>query len=449
MSEENSYSISRLNVTGLFGRFNHKIEFDKDQNITIITAPNGYGKTVLLRIIDSVFNFRLNYFWKIEFESIEITLDTKQSINIYKDRTSEEDSSTLKPIFIKAPGFGSEDDIYKLPSMSNPMFRRYLERYLPVERIGRDQWYDNNSNRLLSTSSLIEIYVDQLPEHLFRSFEFPEWLKEAFSSVDIHLVKVERLLVFDDQENIATRSSLSRQKLHSVVQKDAKHLSRKIRNLIQEYAKKSQMLDQTFPKRIIDEMDLNHKPINEAKIKLELDELEKNRSQLKSVGLLDKTQSDSFRPKQFFQEERVRKILEIYIEDMKKKLGIFDEMYEKIRLFKQIITDLFYFKAIEFDKDTGFYFMDSEISNEIPLSDLSSGEQHELVVIYDLLFKAGMGAMILIDEPELSLHVAWQRRFISDLQKIQKLTKIKALIVTHSPQIIHDRWDLVQDLANR
>lgn len=44
--------------------------------------------------------------------------------------------------------------------------------------------------------------------------------------------------------------------------------------------------------------------------------------------------------------------------------------------------------------------------------------------------------MILIDEPELSLHVAWQKKFIDDLFNIIKNKKINVIIATHSPYII-------------
>ena len=80
------------------------------------------------------------------------------------------------------------------------------------------------------------------------------------------------------------------------------------------------------------------------------------------------------------------------------------------------------------------------------MAELSSGEQHELVLIYGLLFIVEEGSIILIDEPELSLHVTWQKNFITDIQKIQELKKLRVVIATHSPQIIHDKWDLVEEL---
>ena len=115
---------------------------------------------------------------------------------------------------------------------------------------------------------------------------------------------------------------------------------------------------------------------------------------------------------------------------------------------KQILDEHFSFKTISINPEKGISAIDNDSEEAIPLSELSSGEQHELVLIYELLFKVEDGAVILIDEPELSLHVSWQKRFISDLQKIQNLKKMNVVIATHSPQVINDNWDLVQDLTS-
>jgi predicted ATP-binding protein involved in virulence len=79
-------------------------------------------------------------------------------------------------------------------------------------------------------------------------------------------------------------------------------------------------------------------------------------------------------------------------------------------------------------------------------TDLSSGEQHELVLLYELLFKVQKNSLVLIDEPELSLHVGWQAQFLKDLQDITKLADLDILMATHSPDIIQDRWDLTVEL---
>ena len=79
--------------------------------------------------------------------------------------------------------------------------------------------------------------------------------------------------------------------------------------------------------------------------------------------------------------------------------------------------------------------------------DLSSGEQHELVLLYELLFRLEPNALVLLDEPEISLHVAWQERVLSDLKKIVELSGVDIVVATHSPEIIRDRWDLTVGLS--
>jgi predicted ATP-binding protein involved in virulence len=116
---------------------------------------------------------------------------------------------------------------------------------------------------------------------------------------------------------------------------------------------------------------------------------------------------------------------------------------ERIELFKDLINEHFKYtlKTFSIDKKTGFRIFTHGKEVLSPTA-LSSGEQHELVLMYQLLFKIKKGSLILIDEPELSLHVSWQQTFLKDLSRLARLTEIEFLLATHSPQIIHDRWDL-------
>ncbi|MGH7121406.1 MAG: AAA family ATPase, partial [Acetobacteraceae bacterium] len=67
---------------------------------------------------------------------------------------------------------------------------------------------------------------------------------------------------------------------------------------------------------------------------------------------------------------------------------------------------------------------------------------HELVLLYYLLFRVRPNTLVMIDEPELSLHVTWQKRFLPDLLLLVSTVAFDALLATHSPFIIGDRSDL-------
>lgn len=449
MKTEANDTITKLTVRKLFGRFDYDVEFAKNENIRIITAPNGYGKTVILRIIDCFFNRRLSFFWKLSFQDISVTLSSGRVIEIFKDSDDlidDDPGRTRKLVSIKTNGFGADDEVHRVSPNFESADLRYFERHFPVDKIGQDKWIDFPTDEILSTDEIIERYADQLPDRLLSAFSLPPWLQEAVSAVDVHLVETQRLLSLDEQPDVRMPPSRRRASPPSVVEKDAKDLAERISRLLQEYANESQKLDQSFPKRIIEQ--IGDEAITETEIRAELQELADRREQLVSVGLLGRTLSEPIQPSDVFQEDSVRKILAIYIGDTKKKLGIFDKTYERIRLFKQIIDEHFSFKSIEIGPEKGITCVDNDSGDVIPLSELSSGEQHELVLIYDLLFKVESASTILIDEPELSLHVAWQKRFISDLQKIKELNNMNVVIATHSPQIINDRWDLVQELEH-
>lgn len=65
--------LKQLEIKEMFGIFNYLLEFNED--MTIITAPNGYGKTICLKIIHSIFNLNFMYFAELEFSEIKITTE--------------------------------------------------------------------------------------------------------------------------------------------------------------------------------------------------------------------------------------------------------------------------------------------------------------------------------------------------------------------------------------
>ena len=83
----------------------------------------------------------------------------------------------------------------------------------------------------------------------------------------------------------------------------------------------------------------------------------------------------------------------------------------------------------------------------IPLDKLSSGEKHDFILFYEFIFKATENSIVLIDEPEISLHVAWQMEFVNELSKICDMNGIQAVIATHSPDIVNGNNDILVSLG--
>lgn len=125
------------------------------------------------------------------------------------------------------------------------------------------------------------------------------------------------------------------------------------------------------------------------------------------------------------------------------------ELYkERIELFKKIVGRCeFASKAMEITKLFGFRFIaDDEFKSKISLNSLSSGEKHMIIQLYELLFNAQEGTLVLIDEPELSLHMMWQMNYLKNLEEIAALRGFQCIVATHSPQIFNSMWSMTTDL---
>ncbi|MBN2153549.1 MAG: AAA family ATPase [Candidatus Lokiarchaeota archaeon] len=94
------------------------------------------------------------------------------------------------------------------------------------------------------------------------------------------------------------------------------------------------------------------------------------------------------------------------------------------------------------------YLVEQKNGKLLTLDKLSSGEKNLIILFTKLLtvpsrgYEPPEGVTFLIDEPEISLHVGWQMRFIEAIKAIQASTRGRYIIATHSPQIIHNRGDL-------
>ncbi len=143
--------------------------------------------------------------------------------------------------------------------------------------------------------------------------------------------------------------------------------------------------------------------------------------------------------------DAISRVLSVFATDTDQKLDVLTKLQSRIELFIELIKQRFSTKDVIVTKENGFEI--SFRNHKVPLDKLSSGEQHQLVLFFELLFELRENALILIDEPELSLHVAWQKKFISDLQRIIALNQFDVILATHSPQLI-SRWtDLVVELG--
>ncbi len=432
--------VKQISVKNLFGVFDHSIPLNLEERITIIHGPNGFGKTALLRLIDGLFNSGYSHLRSIPFTEFCVEFDNRSSLRV--DKSPTDDGGKLELLFHEprkeelsfVPKFYKEDEQMAL-------FRGAIEIAGGLlERIGREEWRYLPTGEIIMSDEVIARFGDILPSKLIKPVNEPSWLKNLKKNYFVRFIQTQRLLSPLD----ARRASGFRHQtlMRPTVEEYSKELASVISTKLAESVELSQSLDRSFPVRLVAENAPTALSTNE--LHKRLSELEKKRVRLTAAGLLDKDSDAAFQmPTQI--DETKRSVLSVYVNDVEKKLGVFDDMADRIELFRTIVNRRFLYKQMTVNRERGFIFTTTD-DKPLPPSALSSGEQHELVLLYELLFKIKSGSLILIDEPELSLHVAWQQQFLEDLQEITKLSSIDVLIATHSPSIIHDRWDLTVEL---
>jgi len=114
-----------------------------------------------------------------------------------------------------------------------------------------------------------------------------------------------------------------------------------------------------------------------------------------------------------------------------------DEITESLQKF---ITDSFegldlFFTYSHIDEDDNIFFQNDN-SEKFKINELSTGEQTLLSKVLYLFLKEYKDKVILIDEPELSLHPKWQNQVLKIYENFAFKNNCQIIIATHSPHII-------------
>jgi len=106
-------------------------------------------------------------------------------------------------------------------------------------------------------------------------------------------------------------------------------------------------------------------------------------------------------------------------------------------IFTKILNQIFSDTGKKFDEKE-FHFLKDGIQKPILPENLSSGEKKILIILLRTLLQDTKNYILLMDEPEISLHIDWQRRLITDITQINPNCQI--IIATHSPTVYYQGW---------
>ena len=420
--------IKGLKINKLYGRFNYDF-ITKEDGVTIITGPNGFGKSTILKIIAAASERNIIYFTEFEFESIVFEFENGKKMTLNKS----DDELSIDNVSVNI-------DIFR--SMVLKLVR-------PARRVRTGNvaiWDDNNwkyfSEDEFIINSLNEMDVAQRRIMLSESSETMSILDFIDKLIllsqltgEIKMISDQRLIRMRNFET-NTRDETNSYEVILDLQNDLREI---IDDVSSRYSAKASELDSNYPNRLL----ASTETIDERLYIENMQKASEMFSELKKYNLAEISLIEGGIFKSNFATA-----LKIYFDDFTEKYKVFEDLIRRLELFTSILNARLKFKKVEISRERGFLVKDTEYENRVlTLDKLSSGEKHEIILFFDLIFKTNKELLLLIDEPELSLHVTWQRQFLDDLLDVTKMNKTHVILATHSPQIIGNHRELQIDLG--
>lgn len=427
------------------------VEIDFNNDLTILTGINGSGKTTSLNLIQAILLPKIQDLLIIPFEELILDFEhhkNEYSINVFKNKefisfnvVSSSMLQVVTPLFIPLDII-SEFDLYKIQAGENKKMSYLNQKFKNEDYI---KFLDNISKPILI--GLERTSNDVNDEYKNYLYERNMFLRKDISKKEHYLSK----------SNLGV-STLDTEMLVQNVYKRVKEIRDNYFKVINKELITSSF---DFVEFNVEDFRNNSVDIKEKfKILEKKDEIEET---LKSIGFLDAELSKKLRL--FFEkiETVLRKmdgkddsiVLEwilnrSQIDKLHTVLNLIDDynskankIFEPVNKFLSIINSFLKDsgKRILIDS-VGRLFIAKPQGRNLTIDELSSGERQLVVLFANVIFnkynasRKPMSDILIIDEPEISLHIRWQENFINLLLQASPVTQF--IIATHSPDIIGD-----------
>ncbi len=381
--------LNSIEIVGLFGHYSYRIPLISAgrTDICFLTGPNGYGKSTILNLIYAFIKADASRLAATLFECITFYMKDYKVV-VQQERYEQEE--------VNDEGSVNDDEQHATVRLT-----------ITVYAAGDD--------RMIESSSFEDNEIGRGVLPLF-----PPSLAVYLASVKVEYIRDDRLLPKNaDKLGVTSKVAM----LQDMMAKYDESLTALYNVRLLDAIRKNKPAEVGYDEA--DEVDVTKRA-------------EEKLAAFNRIGLASKlVDADTAN------DERYLRMMQMMAVDS--VLSFEDLFYQRLNLLYDIIEGAeFSDKQLRLDTRNGLYF-ESGDTIVIP-EDLSSGEQHFIVQAITLLMKAEPGALIMIDEPELSYHPAWQMDYLKNLKRIAGVGHYQFILATHSPQIFDYRWNYSIDL---
>lgn len=428
----NKTSLKSIQIEGLFGKYNYKIEFKND--IFIWVSENGVGKTTILNIIVALLNADRKTLTETYFKKVVITIDEKSYVidktnvkNNYPEPRQVERLLVELREYLPARYFVQIRDEYR---RSGKIDFEELD-YLVHKFVDRDEVSYHYRKRLIyRLRELQEIQFDDISDVLYE-------IKSRLTEEILFYPTYRRIEISLDKVFINSTSH-SNGELIKYIGFGMEDVKRRINNLLDKMGKDANnsyiemngaIISDLLKNSSIAELAKNIPQINRHKVEVVIKRIGEER--IENIDKLKEfVNGKKDTPNEDFLIFYLDKLAKIYdsqkaIDD---KLSNFAKVCTKYLSGKKVIYDEAMLSLDIFDID----------EQKIDFDDLSSGEKQIVSIFSKVYLDVTTSSIFVIDEPEISLSIEWQKEFLVDVYNSGKVALLIA--TTHSPFIFKNEF---------
>jgi energy-coupling factor transporter ATP-binding protein EcfA2 len=444
----NNHHITKISVTSLFGHYSYTLPNDEEKlsELNIIYGENGIGKTTLLNLAFHLLspsdkNGHRTKISATPFSSLVVTLNDGTVLSATKDSQL----LTGPVTFV----------------IENPNSSRVKWRFTPGSK---EPSFDISN--LPDDIDIKKLHPDVKKEIMY-VIEKRDFFKAIGNlQVNIYMLTSDRLLLADTiQENI--RQNVRGEQARTTGRISDLLLENRTSMLNQAMEKASQwlqrkFLEQTYIRRTVTDpyQDVVKKIASttyKTKAGLKEGQEENIRTSLKKtlifldqrakdfsefglsetvipldvVALIDSTHGNKL--------NLINTILEPHLEGLSSRFENLSGVYELTSKFLKSVNKFFRDKNLVYSVRSGLEIKltrNNELRQVVQVSQLSSGEQQLLLLFCYVLVAQDTSSIFIIDEPEISLNILWQRMLVSSLRDIGDEKNIQFIFASHSMEIL-------------
>jgi energy-coupling factor transporter ATP-binding protein EcfA2 len=373
-------------IEGLAGRAD-PFERTLNRHVNIFFGLNGCGKTSLLKILHSAMHNDVSLLARVPFTAASVTIHSLARKKAYtrtirKTTTREVSTSTREASQLVLE--------YDVRGITHARRENQGMRWktTPVDKDASTSWF----HRYLPTSRLL---LGQLDPRFFLTHE-PSRMSEE--QIDFFFAESMKRLWSDYSSELLGRITTAQQDGLASILKAV--LSPKI--------------------------GISKKPISGLDSHQAYERMKRFVTRQGSPGLL--STEEKFKGR-FDADSMLRRV----VSDIDGIEGQIEQASAPRRQLEGLITSLF-----SGGKNVSFTDQSIEVKTssgaDIGTASLSSGEKHLLMILVETLLAAG--SAIIVDEPEISMHVDWQKQLIRNMRTLSPEAQL--ILATHSPEVMAD-----------